>query len=319
MPTFMNLRRAWRIIGYAVPAAAILAAAFGLAAPYLAQYRIELDILSNFRLHFAGLLAAGLAGMLLHRHWFAAMLAVIVATPLIIGLKPRLDRDAGPAAAADGEAAFRIVTFNTWHSNDRIDLLETYLRREDADAVVLIEFAADKTPMLDNLLDLYPYRADCIDVLYCHLALLSKRPFEDGGHRMRGDGPPIVWVRYGAELGNLNVVGAHLSRIPNLERQYQQIQDLAKQTLQRGDPIIVAGDFNATEWSLMLNAFQEFSGLWRTTSKPSWPTWFFGLPQIGIDHIFISNGIAPLDEPTVGDDLGSDHLPVSALFAVKVQ
>ena len=152
---------------------------------------------------------------------------------------------------------------------------------------------------------------------HCHIAILSKRPFEDGGHRSNWSGPGLVWIRYGDELSRLTVVGTHLTRIPYLDRQFTQIQELARETLRFGDPMIVAGDFNATEHSVMLNGFQEFSGLWRTTAVPTWPNWFFGLPQIGIDHIFVSNGVFPLSLPRAGDYIGSDHRPVSGWFAVR--
>ena len=48
---------------------------------------------------------------------------------------------------------------------------------------------------------------------------------------------------------------------------------------------------------------------------PSWPS-FFGLPQLGIDHIFLSPGLRVLKEPLIGDSAGSDHFPVIATVGV---
>ncbi len=130
------------------------------------------------------------------------------------------------------------------------------------------------------------------------LVLLSKKPFEEAGHKTKWSGPPIIWARYGEYLNGLTIIGAHLPRPPSVTPQYLQVRELAKETLKVGDPVIVAGDFNATQWSYTLSAFQEFSGLWRLTSEPTWPTQFFGLAQFGIDHIFISNGVRPLAIPS---------------------
>ncbi|MGI9413994.1 MAG: endonuclease/exonuclease/phosphatase family protein [Hyphomicrobiales bacterium] len=304
-------------VGLVICAVALIAALGGLAAPYLAGRWIEFDVLSHLRLHFIGLAATAVMALIARRVWLPVLCAGLLATPVVIGLSPMF------AARTDevlpvhaGEMPLKILTYNTWFRNQDWQALESYIRKEDADVVILLEFGASKRPLLDRLKSEYPHRADCIAIKHCRLVLLSKKPFRSAGHKTKWSGPPIIWARYGQDLGGLTVIGAHLPRPPAVTPQFLQVRELAKETLKVGDPVIVAGDFNATEWSFTLAAFQEFSGLWRLTSEPTWPTHFFGLAQFGIDHIFISNGLRPLAYPKRGEDVGSDHLPMSARIVI---
>jgi endonuclease/exonuclease/phosphatase family metal-dependent hydrolase len=62
---------------------------------------------------------------------------------------------------------------------------------------------------------------------------------------------------------------------------------------------------------------QDGANLTRLTYLPSWPS-RLGLPQIAIDHIFVSAGLEPLEAAVIGEPAGSDHYPVSARIAVPV-
>lgn len=305
-------------VGLTVSLLMLAGALAGLAAPYLAARWIEFDMLSHFRLHFVGFAIGAAAALVFRRIWLPLIVMGLIATPLAISVLPLIGQQPdGAQQVAEGEVPLKILTVNTWYRNTDWPALEAYLRKEDAEVVVMMEFGQSKRPLLDKLKVLYPHRRDCISIRNCRLLLLSKKPFERASHKVRWQGPPIIWARFGKELGGLTVIGVHLSRPPSAATQLRQVKELARETLKVGDPVIVAGDFNATQWSMILNAFQEFSGLWRLTTEPTWPTFFFGLPQLGIDHIFISNGIRPLAYPRRGEDIGSDHLPMSAQLAIR--
>ena len=57
------------------------------------------------------------------------------------------------------------------------------------------------------------------------------------------------------------------------------------------------GDFNATPFSRILGVLQDSANLTRLTNLPSWPSQL-GLPQIAIDHIFVSPGITADRRPS---------------------
>jgi endonuclease/exonuclease/phosphatase (EEP) superfamily protein YafD len=77
----------------------------------------------------------------------------------------------------------------------------------------------------------------------------------------------------------------------------------------------VMGDFNATPFSRMLTSLQEATGMSRLTELPTWPAWF-GLPQVAIDHIFVSEGIRPVTGEEIGNPSGSDHFPIAMTLAI---
>ena len=295
----------------------LIVAALGLAAPYLASTWIEFDVLSHVRLHFIGVALVAFIALFFRRLWPLILLAGHCAIPIVVAVVPSLTEQPDTRVeTVDGEVPLKVLTYNTWFQNDDWPALEAYLRKEDADIVVMMEFGPSKLPLLEKLQTLYPYQADCIDVGNCYLVLLSKKPFDSSGHRKRWPGPPIIWAKFGEELSGLTVIGTHLSRSPFAATQLRHVTELAREALKLGNPMIVAGDFNATEWSLTIAEFQSVSGLQRVTRNPTWPTFFFGLPQLGIDHIFISNGVRALTGSRRGDDVGSDHLPMSVRLAI---
>ena len=76
------------------------------------------------------------------------------------------------------------------------------------------------------------------------------------------------------------------------------------------------GDFNATPFSRLLGTFANRSHMNRLTSLPTWPTWL-SLPQVAIDHVFVSRGIRILEAARIGGNAGSDHYPVIVGLAVS--
>ncbi len=307
---------AW--LGLTLSVLLLVCACLGLAAPLLASQWIEFDIFSHFRMHFIAIAIVAGVATLSSRLWPLVLVAGLCATPLLISTLPGVFASSGAASAAqDGEPQVKVLTFNTWFENDDWPAIEQYLRKEDADIVVMMEFGPSKQPLLEKLKALYPYRKDCLSISYCYLVLLSKLPFEEAGHKNKWDGPAYIWVRYGEELSGLTVMGTHLSRPPFAAIQLRQAKNLAAQALKMEEPVIVAGDFNATQWSMMIGAFETASGFTRLTGQPTWPTYFLGLPQLGIDHIFISDGVRKLSEPKSGADAGSDHLPLSVRLSIK--
>jgi endonuclease/exonuclease/phosphatase (EEP) superfamily protein YafD len=80
---------------------------------------------------------------------------------------------------------------------------------------------------------------------------------------------------------------------------------------------IVMGDFNATPYSRQLQTFQRNSGLSRLTYLPTWSSKLVQLPQIDIDHIFVSASIEPLGRAFIGGSAGSDHYPVIATIRMR--
>jgi endonuclease/exonuclease/phosphatase (EEP) superfamily protein YafD len=219
------------------------------------------------------------------------------------------------AEAAPGERALSVASFNTLWVNDDADSVRAEIERLDADVVTLIEVSPAKKRILAELKARYPYQTDCLSVDYCQLAILSKLPIAESASRGRWRGPPYLMAKLGPQAGGLTVMAVHTLRFPHSRAQFRQATELAKVVEALAGPKLVMGDFNATPFSRVLSVIEKGANLARVTFLPTWPA-TAGLPQIAIDHIFISPGIRLLEAARIGEPAGSDHYPVTAKIAV---
>ncbi len=295
------------------------AATFGLAlatiAGFLGALAWWLDLFAHFRVHYA--VAAALlavASLAVRRRGPAAAAAVLLGIN-VASIAPYLS--AIPAAA--GPPTLKIVFFNLWENNPDTGPALDFLRRENADVVVLGEVEPHWAKALDGLADLYPHRLDRLDCRengHCEMTMLSKKPWiKAAAGRHDQSKPPIVWARFLKDGRDFTVLGTHLSwslgpRSARMQR--RQVESLA--ALARGfdGPLVVAGDFNFTPWSARFRRFEEASGLRRAGGGivPTWPARIMPL-GIPIDHVFAGPGFASATARS-GPDVGSDHLPVIA-------
>lgn len=294
----------------------------GLLGGFLGRYWLGFDIFSHFRLHFlGGFLVCALAYILPRSIRVAFLVLGGFAVPVVIGLQAvLLERTSGlpaPAVQSSGSKSVSIVSFNTWLKNKDWRTIANYLRRMDADFVVMVEFGASKKPLFSHLKALYPYQRHCSGQRACQVAILSKHKWIKTGLKSASyQSPPQVWAKFGADLGGLTLVGTHLIRPPRMNTQLNQLKALAQIRQKHSGPLIIAGDFNATPWSVMFQEFSRLSGLTSVISTiPTWPVNLVELPQIPIDHIFISPDIKQ-QTANAGPSLGSDHLPVYARVTI---
>jgi endonuclease/exonuclease/phosphatase (EEP) superfamily protein YafD len=298
----------------------ILLGVAGLVLSRAGQLWIGLDVFSQFTLHFAILTGAFAAGLLLPRAKLAGALLLVLAGVVGIGAWPHVASrsPAELAEAAPGERALRVASFNTLWVNEDADSVRREIERLDADIVTLIEVSPGKRRILAELRQRYPYQATCFEIDYCRLAILSRLPIEDSEARGRWEGPPYILARLGAEVGGLSVIGVHTIRFPHSRQQFRQVTAIAGMMEKLPGHKLLMGDFNATPFSRILSVVEAGANMRRITYLPSWPA-SFGLPQIAIDHIFLSPGLRQIEAVRIGEAAGSDHYPVTARIAVPLR
>ena len=190
--------------------------------------------------------------------------------------------------------------------------------RLDADVITLIEMAESKRRIIAEVKDRYPYHADCYDIAFCNFVVLSKFPIAAFDAKALWKGPPYIRATLGPEAGGLTVFGVHTIRFPHSRAQFRQANVIADVIEKIPGQKLVMGDFNATPFSRIISTVENRANLVRLTSLPSWPS-YVGLPQIAIDHIFVSQGIRLIEGQRIGEPAGSDHFPVTLRIAVKRQ
>lgn len=298
----------------------LLAGLTGLAASRLGQLWIAFDVFSQFSLQFAVVTIAFLIGWLAPRGRHFVALALLVAGFVAIGMWPhvvsRAPRMMGKVE--QGQLALKVASFNVFWNNADTAAVRAEIERIDADVITLIELNPAKLRMLAELKSRYPYQVECTARDYCSLAVLSKLPIvESEAHGTGGIGnaPSFIRARLGPEAGGLNVMGVHTIRFPHSQAQFREVMALSGLVEKMPGPKLVMGDFNATPYSRILTALQDGANLTRLSFLPSWPSQL-GLPQVAIDHIFVSAGVRQLEAEAIGDAAGSDHYPVSVRIAV---
>ena len=292
----------------------------GLAAARLGHLWVAFDIFSQFTPQFMFLVVAFSIGL------FMPQGKVLTAFVLLVGMLAGYSMwpyyvSSSPSILStikEGERELRVASFNTWILNDKIDEIKTEITRIDADVIVLIELGPNKRAIFDQLNAQYPFQAKCSDTTHCNFGILSKFPLTKIGDRMIWVGPPYIRATLGPEFGNLSIYGVHTTRFPHTRAQFEQIRALASELDAVTGHYLVMGDFNSTPYSRVTQTLGTQANLQRLTNLPTWPA-RTGLPQISIDHIFVSPGIRQLESESIGNSAGSDHFPIFMKLAVPLQ
>lgn len=288
-----------------------------LAATRLSQLWLSFDVLSHFTLHFAILTVAFAVGYFMP---FARVLTAILLSLFAfvgIGAYAQYVSDVPRTIGTvhSGERPLRLMTFNTRLLNDDAEAIVSEVRRLDPDVATLVEFGENKKVAYDLLKRDYPYHIECLAERFCHFAIISKVPIVSSEAKGIWKGPPLIRATLGGAYAGVNIIGVHTIRAPHVRAQFLQMGELADYLDHLQGQFVVMGDFNATPFARLLKIFTERTGLRRLTAIPTWPGQV-ELPQLAIDHVFVSPKIRLLEEPRIGRRSGSDHYPVALTVAL---
>ena len=295
---------------------AVLCGIAGLVLGRLGSLWIAFDVFAQFSVQFTLLIVAMLIAMPFPR--FKGLAGVVFFTVLIVayGLWPNFNRWNTAVSPMPGEKVLRVASFNTYHDNLDFHALEASIAKMDADVVTLIEFSPLKQPLLDSLRATYPHQTSCTSFDNCDEVIISKYPLSNVSSVAEWAGPAYVRATLGPEFKNITILGIHTTRFPHPRAQLKQVQALIKYIENIPDGIVVMGDFNATPFSRITQTLAEGLDLTGLTSLPTWPA-TFGLPQLSIDHVFVSKGIRKLEEEALGESAGSDHFPIRVTIGIS--
>ncbi len=188
-----------------------------------------------------------------------------------------------------------------------------WLQRHSANVVVLTELSPDYA----NALKARHYGGFIYQALHPlasppGLGILSDRPLQNvrlipdrlGALRMEAD--------INIEGRSVHFVALH-PKPPMATRKYMERDRLLHDLAATGgsQPMIIAGDINATPWSSALLGIRGKRLARITGWAPTYPSEGGGIVGIGIDHVLVSPQFGAT-EAERGPDIGSDHLPVRA-------
>lgn len=233
---------------------------------------------------------------------------------------------------------FSVVTFNVQGSNAELDAATEWLLSAGADVIVLQETAEGYDHRLARLYDVYAHEDHIAGSvrIFSRYAILERQilSIEDDPGRLA---LRILLDQNGRELA---VYALHLA-LPqadwhpsahfalnmllryNEARRNAQARRLLEITRDESKPYLVAGDFNMSDSSLIYDEIAaQMNDAWRDAGTGAGRTWpvaeVIGLPRIvhpflRIDYIWHSDELRTV-AAGIGGPIGSDHLPVKAVF-----
>lgn len=273
-------------------------------------------------------------------YWRGKQTALRAMLMFIVGMLLFAPLPIGWLTASNDDHDLRVMTYNIYDKNQRMEQTVDWILAQDADVLILQELkgvALDS--QLPRLMNDYPYHVSAMNnvQLFSRLPIIDSEVInlnETGAYHGRRFGVRAVInvdgqavTVFGVHLNvpfhpasqkgiiERSIIGAML-RYDETQRN-QQWRNLANMIAEETNPVIVGGDFNTSHTSPIVNvladvgmtdAFKAVGTGWGMTWSHNPPA----LPLLRIDYQWSSEQIQPL-RLTMGefiDEYGSDHLPV---------
>lgn len=280
-----------------------------------------IDIFSNFKLQylFISVLLLIISGLLLKKKVSALVLLVISILWNGYYIAPYYFSSNG--VKSNNDSAFKISSINLLSSNSETALVKNYIRKEDPDVLVLLEFTPgwenDLLPIIKN----YPYKKLVTRTDNFGIALLSKFEMTSSIDYFDLNNKPSIVGDLKIENKRYSIIATH--PVPpinqtSFKNRNQQLTNIINKRHTFSDNLIIVGDFNMSSFSYHFNSLIQDDmkdsrlgfGL-----LPTWPAGFKIL-QTTLDHCLVSKNLTVIDRST-GENIGSDHLPVNIIFGVN--
>lgn len=219
-----------------------------------------------------------------------------------------------------GAPTVRLYSANLFYRNDDVATIRRSIEAAAPDIIILLELAPEPARRSDELLMGYPYRVAPPGVTDkvrgpWRSVIASRYPLTPIAGRP--DGLHDVAATAQTPIGDINIVGVHLTRPWPFQEQWGQISQasaLAAVVKDLTGPVVVAGDFNSVSAARIGKQVKRETGLIPASGRPgTWPSQLPSWLGITIDQVWRSPDLA-LVSRRLGRPTGSDHRPVVTEF-----
>lgn len=296
--------------------------AFATIIGYLGSLWWIFDLFAHFRIQYFLILSACFAVLVAvkkMRAWSLAVLPFIAlnfvsVAPLYFG-----------GDSACGKTEMRALLINVLAANKQYHMVRDFIKKSNADFVVLLEVTDQWDKNLKELQADYPYFMSFPRNNNFGISFFSKQKPEKLEMPEFSDITlPAVLADFIVDGKRLTLVGAHIMP-PRFEgylrKRKAQFDGIASFVKSGKKNVIVLGDLNATPWSADFKKFMRKSGLKDSQNgfgaQPSWPAFSVLFPLlIPIDHCLVSKNLS-ISDRKIGGYVGSDHFPLTVDFSIK--
>lgn len=208
------------------------------------------------------------------------------------------------------DKTMKMMQYNLRFDNENMDKVQNFLLENPIDIATFQEVTYTHKEKLEWLKHEYPYQAYCEFATVGGEMIISKYPFTNHGGCVKGEG--LVWREIDANSKKFSLVSLHL-HWPYPLNQFEQISTLSKELEKIKGSVILAGDFNAVPWSHSVRRVENASHT-KVIDGVRWSI-RVGYIDLPIDHVLTSG--FRVSDISVGEDLGSDHLPIITTFCME--
>ncbi len=249
-------------------------------------------------------------------------MAAFITTALIVGMLPTVQPGHSEPVSNAKSYELKIMSFNAGRAGADPAQLAAVVHQTDPDVLVLVETseplnqAIAKRGAIDHL----GYRSAEVptggqrDTVIFSRYQLTERVDELSPQVIGWYGFPVVDIE--TPEGSISIVGVHvyppLDKALRWQRGLSALDRWVEQ--QRANPVVIAGDFNATrthpQFRQLARRLSPETTLWPVNT---WPSGHVYPPIMGIDHV-LTGAMKVTDMQSLQID-GSDHLALSATVA----
>lgn len=234
-----------------------------------------------------------------------------------------------------------VMTWNVYFLNSEVETIIEYLQQRPASVVVLQETDGTWLANNDALKKIYPYQLRVLQGAPAGLVLLSSYPIISYSpwdpQKRQWDPNAVLWAELELAPGKTAIVATAHPNAPDtadcarplcfdptlrntqINRIFEQVDEL----LTRKKPLILAGDFNTTQWvsnyqNLTANLQDTYlkAGFgWGATWRPL--ELINKVAVLRIDYILASADIVPLKVNVDCTPRGSDHCSMIGQYGIS--
>ncbi|CAN5234224.1 endonuclease/exonuclease/phosphatase family protein [soil metagenome] len=303
--------------------ALFIVAAFSTFLGFFGKFHWFFDLFSHFREYYLLLfIFLSICGIVLKERIFSALAIIFMLINLILFIPFYLPTQSPKPTIPDSLLVFMA---NVQTDNHEYAKVVTYVKKVDPDIVVLEETDANWIMGIQELENIYPYSVREVMGNNFGIILLSKYKLENEKIIKVGeDQRPSIIATVSKGTNKMTIIATH--PVPpfskrNSRQRDDQLEKLSQLADQQTLPTIFVGDLNSTPFSYpYIYLTQETKLIDCARGFGYQRTWQYNpiMPPIrlSLDHCLRTPDITVL-ESYVGEDVGSDHLPVINRVYVK--
>jgi len=293
----------------------ILGASLAIVLGFLGSLHPAFDTIAHSRLHFAAALLIACLVMLFTKHFISSFIALVFSVIGFFYAASGLPIS-NNQPSLDNKPIYTMFHLNLFWKNDEQRRSIELIRELNPDIISFSEASFLWDEMLYQLIEDWPH-------LYQRggVKIYSKWPINKDSAYCGTYGSAAL-VDIDAPDGKKLELGSVHIRWPWPASGPEQVLEAKPRLEQLGKDALIAGDFNATTWSLSLKQFAEYGRLkivpnigpsWVFDQVPEILIRFIGLP---IDQVMHKGRVHIVEAKTLAS-VGSDHLPVLVKFQLK--